>query len=349
MAVIKAELIEVKEQFGDARRSEIIESQEDLTMEDLIAQEDVVVTLSHQGYVKTQPVSDYKAQGRGGKGKSATSVKDEDFIEQLIIASTHDMILCFSSLGKLYWLKTYQLPQGSRIARGKPIINILPLAQDEKIQAILPIQEFSEDRYVFLATANGTVKKASLSHFSRPRASGIIALELLDDDKLIGAALTDGKQDIMLFSNSGKVIRFDEDDVRPMGRLARGVRGMRLSKGQKVIALGVMQPEGQILTATENGFGKRTILEEYRRTGRGGSGVISIQVTERNGNVVGAIQITDAEEVMLITDHGTLVRIRASEVSSIARNTQGVRLIRLSEGEKLIGLQKVVADEFEEE
>ena len=202
---------------------------------------------------------------------------------------------------------------------------------------------------MFLATANGTVKKASLSHFSRPRASGIIALELLDDDKLIGAALTDGKQDIMLFSNSGKVIRFDEDDVRPMGRLARGVRGMRLSKGQKVIALGVMQPEGQILTATENGFGKRTILEEYRRTGRGGSGVISIQVTERNGNVVGAIQITDAEEVMLITDHGTLVRIRASEVSSIARNTQGVRLIRLSEGEKLIGLQKVVADEFEEE
>jgi DNA gyrase subunit A len=349
MEVIKAELLEVKEQFGDARRSEIIESQEDLTMEDLIAQEDVVVTLSHQGYVKTQPVSDYRAQGRGGKGKSATSVKDEDFIEQLIIASTHDMILCFSSLGKLYWLKAYQLPQGSRIARGKPIINILPLAQDEKIQAILPIKEFSEDRYVFLATASGTVKKASLSHFSRPRASGIIALELLDDDKLIGAALTDGKQDIMLFSNSGKVIRFDENDVRPMGRLARGVRGMRLSKDQKVIALGVMQPEGQILTSTENGFGKRTVLEEYRRTGRGGSGVISIQVTERNGNVVGAIQVTDTEEVMLITDHGTLVRIRASEVSSVARNTQGVRLIRLSEGEKLIGLQKVVADEFEEE
>jgi DNA gyrase subunit A len=344
MEVIKQELADIKTQFGDARRTEILESEEDLSIEDLITPEDVVVTLSHQGYAKTQPMDTYQAQRRGGKGKAATTVKDEDFIEQLIIANTHDMILCFSSEGKLYWLKAYQLPQGSRTARGKPIVNILPLVEGEKIQAILPIKQFDDEHFVFFATERGTVKKVALSEFSRPRANGIIAIELLDGDKLIGAALTDGKQDIMLFSDAGKVIRFEEDDVRGMGRTARGVRGIRLEENQKVIALSVVQAEGQILTSTENGYGKRTVLEEYRRTGRGGSGVISIQVSERNGAVIGAVQVKDDEEIMLISDQGTLVRTRVAEVSSVGRNTQGVRLIRLSDGEKLNGLQRIVAD-----
>ena len=341
MEVIKEELAEIKAQFADARRTEIVSSKRDLNIEDLITEEDVVVTLSHQGYVKTQPLDDYQAQRRGGKGKSATKVKDEDFIEELIIANTHDMILCFSSLGKVYWLKTYQLPQGSRTSRGKPIINILPITADEKINAILPIKEFSADKFVFMATSFGTVKKVSLSHFSRPRASGIIAIELVDGNQLVGVALTDGTKDVMLFSDTGKVIRMHEEKVRPMGRTARGVRGINLREGQKVIALNVVREEGQLLTATENGFGKRTALTEYRTSGRGGSGVISIQVTERNGNVVGAIQVSDDEEIMLITDQGTLVRIRAAEVSIVGRNTQGVRLIRLNDDEKLIGMQRI--------
>ena len=350
MAVIKQELLDIKTQFGDARRTQIMESQEDLTTEDLITQQDLAVTLSHQGYVKTQPLDTYQAQHRGGKGKSATTVKDEDFIKALIIANTHDTILCFSSQGKVYWLKTYQLPQGSRTARGKPIVNILPLAEGECIYTILPVKEFSEDKFVFFATASGTVKKVALPNFSRPRANGIIAMELVEGDQLIGAALTDGNQDIMLFSNGGKVIRFHESDVREMGRAARGVRGISLRDDQKVIALNVVQPEGEILTATVHGFGKRTPLDDYRATGRGGVGMISIQVSERNGNVIGAVQVRDEDELMLITDHGTLVRIRASEVSSVGRNTQGVRLIRLSDEEALIGLQPIMGiDEGETE
>jgi DNA gyrase subunit A len=348
MVVIKQELLEIKTQFGDARRTQIMESQEDLTTEDLITQQDLAVTLSHQGYVKTQPLDTYQAQHRGGKGKSATTVKDEDFIKALVIANTHDTILCFSSQGKVYWLKTYQLPQGSRTARGKPIVNILPLAEGECIYTILPVKEFSEDKFVFFATASGTVKKVALPNFSRPRANGIIAMELLPGDELIGAALTDGNQDIMLFSNGGKVIRFHESDVREMGRAARGVRGISLRDDQKVIALNVVQPEGEILTATVHGFGKRTSLDDYRATSRGGVGMISIQVSERNGNVIGAVQVRDEDELMLITDHGTLVRIRASEVSSVGRNTQGVRLIRLSDEEALIGLQPIMGIDQDE-
>ena len=350
LAVIKAELKEVREQFADPRRSEIISSKLDLNMEDLITEEDVVVTLSHSGYVKTQPLTDYQAQRRGGKGKSATKVKDEDFIEQLKIANTHDMILCFSSKGKVYWLKTYQLPQGSRTSRGKPIVNVLPISADEKITAILPVKEFTDDQFVFMATSNGTVKKVALTNFSRPRANGIIAIDLPDNNELIGVVLTNGENDVMLFSNSGKVVRFDETNVRPMGRTARGVRGINLKEGHQVIALNIVRENCKVLTATENGYGKRTEQEEYRTSGRGGSGVISIQVTERNGPVVGAIQVQDEDELMLISDQGTLVRIRATEVSTVGRNTQGVRLIRLSEGEKLIGLQRIadVADEVDD-
>lgn len=339
--VIKTELLQVKLEFNDVRRTEIIMNQLDLTMEDLITSEDLVVTLSHQGYVKTQPLADYQSQHRGGRGKTATTLKEEDFVEQLIIANTHDMVLCFSNYGKVYWSKTYQLPQGSRTSRGKPMVNVLPIAADEKITAILPIKNFSEEHYVFMATSDGTVKKVSLMDFSRPRASGIIAIELLENNQLIGVALTDGQQDVMLFSNTGKVVRFHEQHVRAMGRTARGVRGMSLKEDEKIIALNVVQEKGTILTATENGYGKRTGLDEYRTCGRGGVGVISIQVTERNGNVVGAVQVTDEEELMLITGQGTLVRIRAAEVSVIGRNTQGVRLIRLDEGEKLIGIQRI--------
>jgi DNA gyrase subunit A len=345
MDVIKNELLEIKAQFGDTRRTEIIESEEDLGIEDLIAPTDLVVTLSHEGYVKTQKVSDYEAQRRGGRGKSATSMKDEDFIEQLLIANTHDMILCFSSVGKLYWIKTYQLPQGSRISKGKPINNVLALSEGEKIQAILPVKTFSDDHFVVMATKQGTIKKVNLSHFSRPRQGGIIAIDLQDNDRLIGAALTDGKQHVMLFSNAGKVIRFEEAEVRATGRTSMGVRGISLQKDQEVIALQVVAAEGQILTATEFGYGKRTVLDEYRITGRGGMGVISIQVSERNGKVIGAVQVKDDEEMMLISDKGTMVRTRVSEVSSVGRNTQGVRLIRLSEGEKLIAIQKIVTED----
>ena len=340
MEVIRDELLELREQYGDARRTEIYASQEDLTIEDLITEEDVVVTLTHEGYAKSQPLSAYAAQRRGGKGKSATAVKDEDFIDKLFVANTHDTILCFSSRGKVYWLKVYELPQAGRNARGRPIVNLLPLDEGERINAILPIREYDENHYVFFATANGTVKKTPLKDFSRPRASGIIAVELREDDQLVGVELTAGEQDVLLFSSGGKAIRFSEADVRPMGRNAVGVRGIKLANGQKVISL-IIATEGDILTATENGYGKRTPVEEYPRHGRGGQGVISIQTTVRNGEVTGAELVSSEDEVMLITTSGTLVRTRVDEISVMGRNTQGVKLISLGEGEKLSGIERI--------
>ena len=341
LEVICDEIKEIKEQFADARRSEIRASQEDLTIADLITEEDVVVTLSHQGYVKYQPLSAYQAQRRGGKGKSATNVKDEDYIERLVIASTHDTLLCFSNHGKLYWLKAYDLPLASRASRGKPIVNVLPLAEGESINAMLPVREYLDDNFVFMATKFGTVKKVALTAFSRPRSSGIIAVALDDGDSLVGVDITDGTKDIMLFSDTGKVIRFTEDQVRPIGRTARGVRGIRLQDGQNVISLVVVKSSGTILTATEFGYGKRTDVEEYRITGRGGQGVISIQVNERNGRVVNAVQVDVNDESMLITDQGTLVRFKVNELSIIGRNTQGVRLINVSEGEHVVAMQRI--------
>jgi len=343
MQVIRDELQELLDMFGDERRTEILTDHLDLTLEDLITEEDVVVTLSHTGYAKSQPLTDYRAQRRGGRGKSAASVKEEDFIDKLFIASTHDTILCFSSRGKVYWLKVYELPQAGRTARGKPIVNLLPLEADERINAILPIREFSADRYVFMATAMGTVKKSALSSFSRPRANGIIGVDLRDGDYLIDVAITDGSRDIMLFSNAGKVIRFKEDDVRAMGRTACGVRGIKLQPGQRVISL-IIASDSPVLTATENGYGKRTAAEDYPVYGRGGQGVIAIQVTERNGVVVGAVPADDNDEVMLISGAGTLVRTRVNEISVMGRNTQGVRLISLGNGEKLVGIERVVED-----
>jgi len=348
MEVIRTELTDIQKEFGDARKTEITAMEADVDLEDLINPEDVVVTLSHEGYVKYQPLSFYQAQRRGGKGKSAANVKEEDFIERLVVTHTHDTMLCFSNYGRLYWLKVYELPAASRISRGRPIVNILPLAEDERITNMLPIREYDTKKFVIMATANGVIKKVSLEQFSRPRASGIKAVELDEGDRLIGADITDGQQDIMLFSDAGKVIRFNESAVRPMGRIARGVRGIRLGEGQKTVTLVVAKPDGDILTATENGFGKRTEIEEYRITGRGGQGVISIQVNERNGKVVRAVQVTDKDEVMLITDRGTLVRLRAAEISRVGRNTQGVRLINLGGEEKLVGLQPV-EEEIEEE
>jgi DNA gyrase subunit A len=338
--VIKDEFNEILEQYGDERRTEIVTTQQDLNLEDLISPEDVVVTLSHAGYAKSQPLSVYTAQRRGGKGKTATSVREEDFIDKLFVANTHDTILCFSSLGKAYWLKVYELPQASRTARGKPIVNLLPLQEDERITAILPVTEFSEDQYIFMATSSGTVKKTPLSHFSRPRSNGIIGVELRDGDHLVDVAITDGEQDVMLFSNAGKAIRFSEKDVRPMGRTACGVRGIKLQAEQTVIAL-IIVAEGEILTATENGYGKRTSIEDYPVHGRGGQGIIAITVNERNGSVVGADQVSDEDEIMLISNGGTLVRTRVVEISIMGRNTQGVRLISLSNVEKLVGLERV--------
>ena len=348
MQVIRDELVEVREQFGDKRRTEIIVDQLDLTMEDLITEEDVVVTLSHSGYAKSQPLSDYRAQRRGGRGKAATRVKEEDFVDKLFIASTHDTILCFSSRGKAYWLKVYQLPQAGRTARGKPIVNLLPLEEGERINAVLPVREYSEDLFVFMATAQGTVKKTALSDFSRPRSNGIIAVDLRDDDYLVNVQITDGHKDVMLFSNAGKAIRFGEGDVRPMGRTACGVRGIRLTPGQKVIAMLIVD-EGTVLTATENGYGKRTPVSDYPVHGRGGQGVISIQGSERNGDVVGAVLVRDEDEIMLISNGGTLVRTRVNEISSMGRNTQGVRLINLHSEEKLVGVERVVEEQDEEE
>ncbi|WP_026374970.1 DNA topoisomerase (ATP-hydrolyzing) subunit A [Aestuariibacter salexigens] len=341
MEVIREELEQIREEFGDERRTEITAASHDIDIEDLIEQEDVVVTLSHEGYVKYQKLSDYEAQRRGGKGKSATRMKDEDFIERLLIANTHDHILCFSTRGRLYWLKVYQLPLASRNARGRPIVNILPLEEDERITAILPIQEFEEGKFVFMATANGTVKKTELTQYSRPRASGIIAVNLNDGDRLIGVSLTNGGNEIMLFSDAGKVVRFHEDQVRAMGRTATGVRGIRLQEGQSVVSLIVPNGEGAILTATENGFGKRTPEQEYPTKSRATQGVVSIKVSERNGAVVGAVQVDDNDEIMLISDQGTLVRTRVSEVSTVGRNTQGVRLIRTTKDEHVVGLQRI--------
>ncbi|NQZ90943.1 MAG: DNA topoisomerase (ATP-hydrolyzing) subunit A [Moritella sp.] len=394
LEVITEELQASKDAFGDERRTEISASSADINLEDLIEREDVVVTLSHEGYVKYQPITDYEAQRRGGKGKSATKMKEEDFIERLLVANTHDHILCFSSRGRLYWMKVYQLPLASRQARGKPIVNLLPLQDGERITAILPVAEFEDDKFVFMATANGTVKKTALSAYSKPRAGGIIAVNLNEGNELIGVDITDGTNDIMLFSDEGKVVRFcefeetpvldedgnpvleeakpvldeegnpvlDEDGkpvleeakpqikfkgVRPMGRTATGVRGIKLEEGQKVVSLIVPKNDGAILTATENGFGKRTALEEYPAKSRGTKGVVSIKVSERNGKVVGATQVLDGDELMLITNGGTLVRTRASEVSMVGRNTQGVRLIRTGEDELVVGLQRI--DEVEED
>ncbi len=348
MAVIRDELTAINDEYGDARRTEITEDEADLTLEDLITEEDVVVTLSHAGYAKAQPLTEYSAQRRGGRGKTATSVKDEDFVDKLFIASTHDTILCFSSRGKAYWLKVYQLPQAGRTARGKPIVNLLPLEEDERINAVLPIREFTEDKFVFMATTTGVVKKTPLSAFSRPRSNGIIAVELRDGDKLVDVSVTDGSCDVMLFTDAGKAIRFKEDDVRPMGRTATGVRGIKLQPNQHVISL-IIVDEGDVLTATENGYGKRTPVDDYPVHGRGGQGVISIQASERNGNVVGATLVKEENEIMLITNGGTLVRTRVAEISSMGRNTQGVRLIRLGEDEKLVGVDAIVEAEAEDE
>ena len=343
MEVIREELTGLRDQFGDERRTEILTDHLDLTLEDLITEEDVVVTLSYAGYAKSQPLTDYRAQRRGGRGRSAAGVREEDFIDKLFIASTHDTILCFSSRGKVYWLKVYELPQAGHVARGKPIVNLLPLEAGERINAILPIREYSADHYVFMATAHGTVKKTALADFSRPRANGIIAVDLRDDDYLIDVAITDGARDAMLFTNAGKVIRFSESDVRPMGRTACGVRGIKLPPGQRVISM-IISSDSPVLTATENGYGKRTAADDYPLYGRGGQGVIAIQVTDRNGPVVGAVQADDSDEVMLISGGGTLVRTRVNEISVMGRNTQGVRLISLTKDEKLVGIERIVED-----
>jgi DNA gyrase subunit A len=340
LKVIRGELTALREEYADERRTQIISDQEDLTIEDLITEEEVVVTLSHAGYAKSQPVSTYRAQRRGGRGKTATSVKDEDFVDNLFVANTHDTVLCFSSIGKVYWLKVYQFPQAGRGARGKPIVNLLPLQEGERITAAMPVKDYSADKFVFMATRDGTVKKTSLDNFSRPRNSGIIAVELNEADALVGVAITDGKRDAMLFASNGKSIRFKEEDVRPMGRNAAGVRGIQLAKGEHVIGL-IIVSEGDVLTATQHGYGKRTPAADYPVQGRGGQGVISIQTTERNGQVVGAIQVAPDSEVMLISNGGTLVRTPAADISVIGRNTQGVRLIRLSDGEQLVGVDRI--------
>ncbi|MEO5700723.1 MAG: DNA gyrase subunit A [Casimicrobiaceae bacterium] len=348
--IIGDELKGIRDQFGDKRRSEIIAQGVDLSLEDLIAPEDMVVTLSHGGYMKAQPVAEYRAQRRGGRGRQATATKEDDFIDRLFIANTHDYILCFSSRGQVYWLKVYNVPQGSRIARGKPIINLVPLAEGEKITAILPVKEFVEDRYVFMATSMGTVKKTPLSEFSRPRASGIIAVDLANGDHLIGAALTEGKHDVMLFSSGGKAVRFNEDDVRPMGRGAHGVRGMMLENGQHVIAMLVAEDEAQsVLTATENGYGKRTPIVEYTRHGRGTKGMIAIQQSGRNGQVVAATLVRPTDEVVLISNRGVLIRTPVASIREMGRATQGVTLINLGEDETLAGLERVIEPETEAE
>ncbi|TCO83510.1 DNA gyrase subunit A [Plasticicumulans lactativorans] len=359
MQVIRDELGALKAAFGDPRRSVIQPAEIDLTLEDLISQEDMVVTLSHAGYAKAQPLTDYRAQRRGGRGKSATAMKDEDFIDKLFIANTHDTLLCFSNLGRCYWIKVYELPQASRVARGKPLVNLLPLAADERISAVQPVREFGEEQFLFFATSAGTVKKTPLSEYSRPRTAGIIAIDLHAGDELVDVAITDGRRDIMLFTDAGKAIRFSEDEVRAMGRNTAGVRGIRfkeeereegevdedaVDRSARVIALVVVGADGDILTVTENGYGKRTPPEDYPLRGRGGQGVISIQTSERNGCVVGALQVESAQDVMLITDAGTLVRTRAAEISRLSRNTQGVKLIAVQDGERVIAIEKVEAE-----
>ncbi|HEY3730660.1 MAG TPA: DNA gyrase subunit A [Steroidobacteraceae bacterium] len=338
--VVRGEIAAIRDTFGDARRTEISRDHLDLSTEDLIEPQDVAVTLSHAGYAKAQPVSDYQAQRRGGRGKAATAVKDEDFIEKFFIAHTHDTLLCFSNRGKIYWLRVFELPQGGRGSRGKPIVNLLPLEEGEKISALLPVKQFDEQHFVFMATSSGTVKKTPLAAFSRPRPSGIIALDLRGDDHLVGVALTDATREIMLVTSGGKAIRFHEEEVRPMGREAAGVRGVRLGEGQRLIALLVLG-EGHVLTASENGYGKLTPLEEFPSHGRGAQGVIALQTTYRNGATVAALQVQPGDELMLISSTGTLVRTPVSDISVVGRNTQGVRLIRLGEAERLTGVERV--------
>ena len=346
MQVIREELEHIKEQYGDERRTEIVVTQQDLSIEDLISDEPMVVTLSHAGYIKAQPLDAYSAQRRGGKGKAATSMKEEDFVDKLFVASAHDTLLCFSSRGKMYWLKVYQIPQAGRTARGRPIVNLLPLEEGERINAVLPIRDYEPGKFVFMATSKGTVKKTPLTDFSRPRASGIIALELRADDQLVGVDITDGDDDVMLFSSEGKAVRFNEQHVRPMGRTACGVRGIRLPAGERVIALLIAQPGRTVLSVTENGYGKRTPVEEYPLHGRGGQGVIGIQTSARNGKVVGAELVSDEDEIMLISDAGTLVRTRVAEISVLGRNTQGVKLINLGKNEKLVGLDRICDEDL---
>ncbi len=339
--VVREELGQVLKEYGDDRRTEIVGSQLDLTMEDLISEEDRVVTISKTGYAKTQPLADYSAQKRGGTGKAAASVKDEDIVEHLLIASTHDTLLCFSSTGKVYWLKVYMIPVASRTARGKPIVNILPLEEGERITSMLPVQDYSKEHFVFMATANGTVKKTTLTNFARQRSVGLRAIELEQGDELVGTAITDGTKDVMLVSSSGKTIRFKELAVRAVGRTAKGVRGIKLAEGFNMIALIIPEEDKQILIVSENGYGKRTQIDDFPVYGRGGQGVIGMQSSDRNGAVVGAAQVAESDEIMLISDKGTLVRTRVAEVSIRSRNTQGVRLIRLKDGEKLVGLEQV--------
>ena len=340
MTVIREELNAIKEQFSDDRRTEILQEHLNLSAEDLITEEDVVVTVSHEGYVKSQSLETYKLQRRGGRGKSATKTKDADFVDQIIVANTHDIILCFSSAGKVYWLKTYQLPSASRNSRGKPFVNLFSLDKNERINAILPVQEYNENQFVFMATARGTVKKTPLIEFKRQRASGKIAIDLKENDRLVGVAITDGQQNILLFSSAGKSVCFNEADVRSMGRTAAGVRGIRLTQDQRVISL-IIATEGTVLNITENGFGKRTKLSDFPCHKRGGQGVIAIQTTERNGAVVGAVLVSDDDEIMLITDAGTLVRTRINEITVVGRNTQGVTIIKLDKKERVVGVDRI--------
>ncbi len=349
-AVIRDELIEVRDQFGDERRTVILDQHLNLSMEDMIAEEDVVVTLSHAGYAKMQSLDRYQAQHRGGRGRSATRMKDEDFIERLWITNTHDTLLCFTSAGKVYWIKVYELPNASHASRGKPFVNLLPLDQDEQVNAVLPVRDFPDDQFVLFATANGTVKKTPLSAYSRPRVNGIWAISLDPDDRLINVALTDGSNDVMLFANSGKCVRFKETAVRSMGRTARGVRGIRLPKDQALMSMQIVDAEATVMLATANGYGKRTPIDEFPLHGRGGQGVIAIQTSARNGELIGAIMAKEEDDVMLISNSGTLVRTPAAEISTLGRNTQGVRVIRLADDEQLVGLAQVQAmDEDENE
>ncbi|RKZ73622.1 MAG: DNA gyrase subunit A [Gammaproteobacteria bacterium] len=348
MQVIRLELEAIRDEYGDERRTQIVSEVADLSIEDLITEENVLVTLSHESYIKAQALSNYSAQRRGGKGKAATQMKEEDFIDKLFIASTHDTLLCFTNLGKVYWLKVYQLPQASRISRGKPIVNLLPLEEKERINAILPIREFVENKFVFMATAKGTVKKTALSGFSRPRTNGIIAINLDEDDQLIGVDITDGQRDVMLFTQNGKAVRFMEEKVRAMGRTARGIRGIRLAEADKVISL-IINIGGTVLTATVNGFGKRTYIDNYPVKGRGGKGVIAIKTSDRNGKVVSAVQVEDDDDIVLISNCGTLVRTPVNGISIVSRNTQGVNLIRLGKSEQLVGLDRILDLGTEEE
>jgi|TARA_B100000315_G_scaffold236837_1_gene253059 DNA gyrase subunit A len=341
MSIIREELEEIKEEYGDERLTEIVDSQTDLTAEDLITEQEMVVTISHGGYAKTQPLDTYSAQRRGGRGKTASMVKQEDYIAHLMVANTHDTILCFTNMGKVYWMRVFQILAGSRASRGRPLVNMLPLSDEERITAILPVHEYRDDEFIFMATTNGTVKKSPLVNFARQRSTGLIAIELEGDNTLVGVAITDGTKDVMLFSSAGKVIRFKESNVRAMGRAARGVRGIKLKSGEKMISLIIPEEDGQILIASENGYGKRTRLEEFSVIGRGGQGMIAMKTGGRNGSVVGAVQVFGDDEMILISDQGILVRTRTEEVSMQGRNTQGVRLINLSEGEHLVGLERV--------